>query len=323
MIGLGGLQDPSKKTLLVVLYGFEHHRAIKTIEEYEPAKVLLGFGGTPTEIDFLKRNRDELGKVRMLALSQQEVEEFDFPADSITNCAASLKEVVNPYVETHNIVVAPMSTKLSTIAAYLVAKQYPQVQVSYCVPGEYNMESYSQGTRRFSRRNWPKPRKGVGMMQRIAKPVAIELFSGAGGLSLGFELAGFTIAVAVEKEPYAAATYRHNHPDTVLIENDVQLLDPIECLNGAGTDPDCVAAVICGLPCQGFSESNRRTRTLSNPRNHLYVEFLRFVSAIKPAFIVVENVAGMKTMAGGEVIRRIVEGCGAGVRDGVLRAQRR
>lgn len=147
VIGLGGLQDPTKRTLLAILYGFEHHRAIKTIEEYEPSKVLLGFGGNPTEVEFLKRNLEELDKVKTLALSQQDVSDFEFPADSISGCATRLEDVLRPYLDSHNIVVAPMSTKLSTISAYLLAKKYPQVQISYCAPAEYNIESYSKGAK--------------------------------------------------------------------------------------------------------------------------------------------------------------------------------
>jgi|SRR5271157_315724 len=147
------------------------------------------------------------------------------------------------------------------------------------------------------------------MLQRIAGPIAIDLFAGAGGLSLGFETAGFSIALSVEKAPHAAATYRRNHPDTILVEEDIRGINPERCLANAGIDPAKIDALICGLPCQGFSESNRRTRNLENPRNLLYEDVLRFVRDIRPAHVVVENVAGMQTMAGGEVICRIVDTC--------------
>jgi DNA (cytosine-5)-methyltransferase 1 len=147
------------------------------------------------------------------------------------------------------------------------------------------------------------------MAQRIASPVAVDLFAGAGGLSLGFKLAGFSVGFAVERDAAAAATYHHNHPDTVLFEADIQHLDPAGCVREASFRRTDIDAVICGLPCQGFSESNRRTRNLRNPRNHLYTEFLRFVTTIRPPFVVVENVAGMRTMARGTVIRKIVESC--------------
>lgn len=147
------------------------------------------------------------------------------------------------------------------------------------------------------------------MAQRIAGPVAIDLFAGAGGLSLGFELAGFSIGFAVEHDANAAATYRHNRPGTFLFQEDIRQLDPAACLRECALSRTVIDALICGLPCQGFSESNRRTRNLDNPRNHLYTEFLRFVAAIKPRCVVVENVAGMRTMAGGAVIHRITEAC--------------
>jgi DNA (cytosine-5)-methyltransferase 1 len=145
------------------------------------------------------------------------------------------------------------------------------------------------------------------MAQRIAKLVAIDLFAGAGGLSLGFELAGFSVGFAVERDANAAATYRFNHSGTVLFQQDIRELDPATCLLECNLGRTAVDALICGLPCQGFSESNRRTRNLDNPRNHLYTEFLRFVTAFSPRCMVVENVAGMRTMAGGAVIHRIVE----------------
>lgn len=148
VIGLAGLQVPGRKTLLVILYGYEHQRALKAIEEYEPAKVLLGFGGTPTEIEFRKRNLEELDKVQMkLVLSQQDVADFEFRADSISHCAQGLEAIIRPYLDSFNIVVAPMSTKLSTIATYLVARRHPQIQVTYFVPGEYNIQSYSDGAK--------------------------------------------------------------------------------------------------------------------------------------------------------------------------------
>ncbi len=74
-----------------------------------------------------------------------------------------------------------------------------------------------------------------------------------------------------------------------------------------------ITIVIGGPPCQGFSESNRRTRTLDNPTNHLYLDFLRFVECIKPQWVVLENVAGLLTMARGVVLRRMLTGlAGAG-----------
>src|SRR5579862_1030768 len=112
------------------------------------------------------------------------------------------------------------------------------------------------------------------MTQRIAGPVAVDLFAGAGGLSLGFEMAGFSVGFAVEQDANAAATYRHNRPRTTLFQENIRRLDPAACLHECGLGRTAIDALVCGLPCQGFSESNRRTRNLDNPRNRLYSEFL-------------------------------------------------
>src|SRR4051812_37847050 len=105
---------------------------------------------------------------------------------------------------------------------------------------------------------------------------AIDLFSGAGGLSFGFTMAGFRMVQAVDKDKATAQTYRVNHPLTDFVESPVEELEPKECLRRLGMQSGELTALIGGPPCQGFSESNRRTRTLDNPANHLYEQLLRF-----------------------------------------------
>lgn len=141
------------------------------------------------------------------------------------------------------------------------------------------------------------------------KPIAIDLFAGAGGLSLGFKKAGLQVVQAVESDPHAAATYRHNHSEVDLLQADIRNLDPLICLQRLGLSPGDVTALIGGPPCQGFSESNRRTRTLNNPKNYLYQEFLRFLKVMQPAWFVLENVAGLCTLARGVMLQHIIEGC--------------
>jgi DNA (cytosine-5)-methyltransferase 1 len=139
-----------------------------------------------------------------------------------------------------------------------------------------------------------------------ARPIVVELFAGAGGLSLGFEQSGFRIALAVESDPRTGLTYQHNHPSVDFIEEEVNKLDPVDCLERIGLEKGELAALIGGPPCQGFSESNRRTRTLDNPRNHYYVEFFRFLAAMRPLWFVLENVAGLKTLASGLLLKDIL-----------------
>jgi hypothetical protein len=136
-----GIQQSSRPTLLLVLAGFESERTLRLIEEHEPNKVLLGIGDPPTHEQFLQQNLN----YQKLILSRQEVQEFRLPVGDIWTCRRQLDELVSPYLKTHNVVIAPMNTKISTLAVYLIAERYPEIQVSYCVPGEYNTKDYSAG----------------------------------------------------------------------------------------------------------------------------------------------------------------------------------
>ena len=117
----------------------------------------------------------------------------------------------------------------------------------------------------------------------------------------------------MSSDPRTGRTYRFNHPSVDLIEEDVGKVDPDDCLARIGVERERLTALIGGPPCQGFSESNRRTRTLENPRNHYYVEFFRFVDTMRPLWFVLENVAGLRTLAGGFLLQDIQDrGKGSG-----------
>jgi DNA (cytosine-5)-methyltransferase 1 len=141
--------------------------------------------------------------------------------------------------------------------------------------------------------------------------IAVDLFAGGGGLSLGFKNGGFRIVQAVECSSKAAATYTHNNPDVDLIERDIRKIDPHAALARLGLRSRDVTALIGGIPCQGFSESNRRTRSSSNPSNHLYKRFIRFLEIMQPEWFVLENVAGVRTMERGLILHRIIGECKA------------
>lgn len=132
-------------------------------------------------------------------------------------------------------------------------------------------------------------------------PIGIDIFSGAGGLSLGAEMAGFEIRYAVEIDKSAAMTYRHNHPGTLVLEDDIHNIDPLEHLR---TD-DHISIVFGGPPCQGFSSSNTKTRNLQNPNNSLFEEFLRFVSVVQPDWFLFENVEGFYRFEKGTLHNRV------------------
>ena len=118
--------------------------------------------------------------------------------------------------------------------------------------------------------------------------IGIDLFSGAGGMTLGAKAAGIKVAFAIEKDRHAAATYRLNHPEVDLCESDIREVkaDRMPRLNGP-------TVLFGGPPCQGFSTSNQRTRNAANLNNWLFEEFLRAESVYSPDWIVFENVKGI------------------------------
>ena len=135
-------------------------------------------------------------------------------------------------------------------------------------------------------------------------PIGIDIFSGAGGLSLGAEMAGFQVKFAVEKDKSAAMTYRHNHPNTLVLEDDIHNIDPWEHL----LPNEHVSIIFGGPPCQGFSFSNTMSRNMDNPNNSLFEEFLRFVNEIQPDWFLFENVEGFVHFEEGKILH-LVEQC--------------
>lgn len=133
----------------------------------------------------------------------------------------------------------------------------------------------------------------------LSRPIAVDLFSGAGGMSLAFEQAGFDVVCAVEFDPAHAAAHRFNFPLCEVVETDVRQLDvarlraSIEAgLLRHGRDPgNAVDVVFGGPPCQGFSVGGLRDP--DDPRNRLVEEFARMVAAIEPSAWVLENVPAM------------------------------
>ena len=114
----------------------------------------------------------------------------------------------------------------------------------------------------------------------------IDLFAGAGGLSLGFESKGFDIPLAIEKDSWAKDTYNLNHSNKNCIEADIASLPDSFFLPYNGK----VNVVMGGPPCQGFSIAASNRRKKDDSRNFLYKEFLRVVSIVMPEIVLIENV---------------------------------
>lgn len=139
-------------------------------------------------------------------------------------------------------------------------------------------------------------------MAEIKKFIGIDLFSGAGGLSLGAEWAGIDVRFAVEIDKAASESYKRNHSESHIINDNI-----VELHKNSFPNISDLFVLFGGPPCQGFSTSNQKTRNNSNPKNKLYLEFLRLVHELTPQWVVIENVQGINHFDNGEVVRDIVE----------------
>lgn len=123
------------------------------------------------------------------------------------------------------------------------------------------------------------------------RPIGIDLFAGAGGLSLGFEQAGFDVKAAVEVDPVHCAIHKFNFPQSAVICKTVTELTGAEIRRIAGIGNDAVDCVFGGPPCQGFSMIGHRSS--DDPRNSLVLEFVRIVAELEARTFVFENVKGL------------------------------
>lgn len=126
------------------------------------------------------------------------------------------------------------------------------------------------------------------------KPTVVDLFCGAGGLSLGFIEAGFKVVLTNDIQDVCCETYKYNHPelptDRVILGDIRQVLDDFSI-------PETVDLVVGGPPCQGFSAANKHHKVIDDPRNLLYKYFIEAVTKFAPKFVVMENVRGMLKVA--------------------------
>lgn len=134
----------------------------------------------------------------------------------------------------------------------------------------------------------------------------IDLFSGAGGMSLGFDQAGFHNVFSVDIEASFCETYKANFPTHRLIQKDISKLSNDEIKTFTSTKK--VDVVIGGPPCQGFSMAgNIGRKFIEDPRNQLFREFARVVEIVQPTYFVMENVARLFTHNKGETKKEIIE----------------
>ena len=123
------------------------------------------------------------------------------------------------------------------------------------------------------------------------QPTAIDLFCGAGGMSLGFEQAGFDVLAAFDVEDFNVRTHSANFPNTKAMVADLSTITGDDLRSLAALRRKKIDVVFGGPPCQGFSVGGRRD--LSDKRNLLLYDFAKLVRQIKPKYFVMENVKGL------------------------------
>jgi len=138
------------------------------------------------------------------------------------------------------------------------------------------------------------------MKRRFA---VLDTFAGAGGFSLGFELAGCKIVGAIEKDKWACETFAYNHKHAIVVQSDITgLSDAFLLKTFSRKRPEIILG---GPPCQGFSICNRNNNDPKDPRNSLFEQFIRLGRLFKPLVMVMENVPNLmnaKTLSGDPVI---------------------
>lgn len=162
-------------------------------------------------------------------------------------------------------------------------------------------------------------RRSTSDLQRVVverRPIAVDLFAGIGGLSLGFEQAGFDVVASVEYDPVHAAVHAYNFPHTTVLCRDISRLS-VEELNEAirqgcrqhghsivDTQQE-VDVVFGGPPCQGFSTMGKRL--IDDKRNQLVFHFFRIIDELRPRYFVMENVPGMAAGGHSSILTQLID----------------
>ena len=138
-------------------------------------------------------------------------------------------------------------------------------------------------------------------MPNRKKPTVVDLFAGVGGISLGFEKAGFDIVLAIDNDTDCSKTFLYNHKFAKYLIKSIENIkkrDIEHAINDKKID-----VIVGGPPCQGFSVSGKRNE--DDPRNMLYKHYFRIVKILKPKAIVIENVPGLQHMYDGKVFSNV------------------
>jgi DNA (cytosine-5)-methyltransferase 1 len=134
---------------------------------------------------------------------------------------------------------------------------------------------------------------------------AVDLFCGAGGLSVGLQRTGFEVILANEIEPDFARTYELNHPGTVVIVDDIKKINFREQIRFVRKEKSKISLLSGGPPCQGFSTVGSKKE--NDPRNSLFYQYLRAVDELRPSYILFENVSGFAKLYEGKPLQTLLK----------------
>ena len=127
----------------------------------------------------------------------------------------------------------------------------------------------------------------------MSRLTVVDLFAGAGGATEGLKQAGFAAVGAVENDPAAARTYRLNHPEVTLWDSDIRKLTAAEMLRSLGLNRGELSLLKACPPCQGFSSLAEGRAEENAAQNDLVLDMIRFINALRPRAVMVENVPGL------------------------------
>lgn len=150
--------------------------------------------------------------------------------------------------------------------------------------------------------------KVVSIKDRVSNQIplrTIDLFCGAGGITEGFRQGGYQCLYANDSMPEAIETFKHNHPGVRADGRRIEIIDPSIVRSELGIRKGELDVLVGGPPCQGFS-INAPDRFLSDPRNSLFKDYVRFLDEFGPKAFLFENVPGLLSLGDGKVLQRIL-----------------